>query len=155
MDIRRAACDVRRTGVGRTWRRVAGVGRLVPLLERNLWPEQTRQVHLVFIHLAIDLQRAAFDCVGLHRTVAIRQLYLARPGPYIFFAGHKRAGSFDRHVQRKHCGDGRHVRCLWDDCDCSLFAISQDHHHWPPLKVPLGRCFGDRSVGDFCGRNSL
>src|SRR5580658_3212607 len=53
MDSRRAAGCLRRAGVGRTRRGIAGVGRLLPLSERDLRAANLGSPRFVSLHLAI------------------------------------------------------------------------------------------------------
>src|ERR1035441_10828442 len=72
--------DLRWTGVGRVGRGNAGVGRLVPVFERDLRAEEAGSAHFISLYLATLVQRAAFDCFGGDWTVAVCRFFLAGAG---------------------------------------------------------------------------
>src|ERR1035438_4358952 len=66
--------------MGGTGRGDAGVGRVVPLFERDLRATEVGTRCFLPLYLAAFLQRSAFDCLGSGGALAIRIFLLAGPG---------------------------------------------------------------------------
>src|SRR5581483_689668 len=71
-------CHLRWTDLGRTRRRHAEIGRIVPLSARDLWARSTWKARLVSLHLAAFVQRTDVDCDRCSRPCKLRFVLLAR-----------------------------------------------------------------------------
>src|SRR5208282_5543300 len=107
-----AAGGVRRIGVGGVGGSIPRVGRILSLLERDLWAAEMGTADFVSVYLATFLQRSAVDCQRMHRAGGLRRLLLAEPGNGLrgahFGPAHPgsraASGELDRHA-RNLAGD--------------------------------------------------
>src|SRR5215469_2535156 len=93
MDPRSGPGNLRWDGLGGTGRFDAGFGRLLPVPANDLRSGPARAPAIISLHLAVDLQRSAFDCLRLHWFVSLCQLPVAAASRYVSCAQVERAGA--------------------------------------------------------------
>ena len=139
--LRRALRTLRRPGVGRVGRGHAGRRRLVPLPQRNLRTANSGTAAVVPFHLAALVQRAAVDCLRLHRTVATTPRILW-PGlkrtllEHTLHAGVPVLGALELSVLVLMPGTFVAIATCAAGC-CP--AVPPDHGGWQARRVALGR----------------
>ncbi len=149
MDPGRGASAVRWHGVGGTGRRHAGLGWLVPLLERNLRPGAPGAPDVVSVRLAAFLQRAALHRFRLHRTGTVRELFAAfagedLSGDHACDAACRGSEPLEARVLRQPSNFRGHRRMR----RCGAAALSPNHCSGTALETALAGSAGNGGVGN-------
>src|SRR5208337_1161968 len=143
MGAGRGARHLRRAGLGGVRRGDARIGRLLPLLERNLRAAEGGTVGVVSFYLATLVQRPAFDCFGSGGALAICGFLLAGSGADMVNPnlGREFSGAgLDATDMGRDAGDSRGNRRL---PAYGVFALPADHGDLTAFDAALGGRDGD------------
>src|ERR1017187_9822768 len=146
MGAGRGPGRLRWAGVGRTGRGDAGVGRVVPVFERDLRAAEVGTSCFLPLYLATLIQRSTLDCFGGGRALAVCGFLLAGTG----------AGLGGAHVEPESAAAWSIASDLGGDagnfaCDRSLpvhgvSALPADHGDLMAFEAALGGRDGDDRV---------
>src|SRR5215831_13060270 len=135
--------------MGRTWCGHAGIGRILPLPERNLWSPETGTPDFFPLHMAALVQRAAIDRVGRDWTVAVRGVLLAEPGKDLVYANRCTAPPLAGNVAGDLGCDASHPARNLYLCLNGIFAVSKNYGHHSPDQTTVDGCDGHDRVDHF------